>query len=123
MTAGRISKAAVHHSIDIAADHLKEAAGPDGKISRADMKKAGAQIEDKTEKKLTQVFAKFADHRDFRVGAQLTAKDVDLTAKYAKAKLIDAYDTNRNGLEKKEISKMSLTGQLAVLLAKQNENR
>jgi soluble cytochrome b562 len=84
------------------------------------MKKAVARIEDKTEKKLTQVFAKFADHRDFRVGAQLTSRDVDHTAAFAKAKLVDAYDVNNNGLEKKEVAKMSLTGQLAVLLSKQN---
>ena len=48
-------------------------------------------------------------------------EDIDRSLAYAKKEMVDDYDTNQNGLSKDETSKMSLTGQLAVLLAKQNK--
>jgi hypothetical protein len=85
------------------------------------MAHAGDTIEDEVERDLTNIFGKFCDHRDAAKGATLGHEDIDRSLAYAKKEMVDDYDTNQNGLSKDETSKMSLTGQLAVLLAKQNK--
>src|SRR5512137_1787724 len=114
----RISKQSVYAALEKAAKNITDAAGHDGRISRADMKAKLGELSG-TEKKLTDIFFRFMDHRDFRAGAQLTKSDVDKAVAYAKEKMVDQYDLNDNGLSKSEIAKMSLTGKLAVDLAKQ----
>lgn len=114
----RIAKSDVNQVLVETGDRIKEMAGPDGRISRADLKTGVAQIEDKTERALTETFAKFCDHRDHRAGAQLTAADVDRTVNYAKEKLVDRLDTNDNGLSKSELKKGSLIATLAAQVAK-----
>ncbi|MBN2361620.1 MAG: protease inhibitor I42 family protein [Deltaproteobacteria bacterium] len=114
----RISKQAVNAALKQAAAHIIDAAKSDGRASRADMK-AKLQELDGTEKKLTDIFFRFVDKRDFKAGAQVTAKDVQRAVTYAKEHMIDNYDLNNNGLSKTEIAKMSVTGKLAVQLARE----
>ncbi len=114
----RISKADVNGALERAAQRIIDAAGPDKRVSRADLEGAVAALEG-TEKKLVDVFFKFIDHRDHEAGATVTAKDVHKALAYAKEKLVAQYDVNGNGLSKGEIEKMSLTGKLAVQLARE----
>ena len=114
----RIAKADVNLSLEIAANRIRDAAGPDGRTSRAEMKKALENLTG-TEKKLADVFFRFIDHRDFKKGAQVTNADITRAVTYAKQKMVAKYDLNENGLSSTEIKKMSLTGQLAVSLAKE----
>lgn len=114
----RIAKTDVNRALEMAANRIKDAGGADGRVSRAEMTVALKGLTG-TEKKLTDIFFKFIDHRDFKSGAQVTAKDVDRAVKYAKSTMIAKYDLNDNGLSATEVKKMSLTGQLAVTLARE----
>lgn len=113
----RLAKADIHSALERAARHIVSAAGNDPFISRADMEKKLATLEG-VEKTLTDVFFRFIDHRDYRKGARVTAADVESAVEYAKSTMIDRYDLNNNGLSKAEIQEMSLTGKLAVRLAR-----
>lgn len=113
----RISKNDVNKALEHAGKRIVDAGGADKKVSRADIKKSLGTLEG-TEKKLVDVFFKFIDHRDFKAGAQVTQKDVAKAIAYAKQHMVAKYDLNANGLSKPEIAKMSLTGKLAVELAK-----
>ena len=119
----RVAKHDFHAAFDKLASNIKNAAGKDGVISRNDMKNALPLIEDAVERKATDMFARFSDHRDAKKGARLTGSDVDKTLKYAKEHLVDPYDNDKpnNGFSKKEISLMSTTAQLAAIMAKQNK--
>jgi hypothetical protein len=113
----RIAKADVNRALDHVAKQLKIAGGEDGRISRSDVKKALPTLTT-AEKKLADIFFKFVDHRDFKAGATVTAKDINKAVAYAKQSLVAKYDLNTNGLSKAEITEMSLTGQRAVDLAR-----
>ena len=113
----RIAKADVYRALEQAAKTIVTAGGPDGRTSRADLKAAVAGLTG-TEKKLVDVFFKFIDHRDFKSGAQVTDKDVKRAVAYAKEHMVAKYDLNANGLSSSEVKKMSLSGKLAVDLAK-----
>jgi hypothetical protein len=113
----RIAKADVTKALNHVGKALIKAGGEDGRISRADVKKALPQLTT-TERKLADIFFKFVDNRDFKKGATVTAKDITRAIDYAKTHMIAKYDVNKNGLSKDEVSKMSLTGQRAVDLAK-----
>jgi hypothetical protein len=114
----RIAKADVNAALQRAATNITSAAGADGRTSRAELKEALKGLTG-TEKKLTDVFFKFVDHRDFKKGAQVTASDVSRAVTYATEKLIAKYDLNNNGLSPAEVKKMSLTGKLSVDLARE----
>lgn len=114
----RIAKTDVNRALEMAANRIKDAGGSDGRVSRAEMTSALKGLTG-TEKKLTDIFFKFIDHRDFKTGAQVTSKDVDRAVKYAKTTMIAKYDLDNNGLSATEVKKMSLTGKLAVTLAKE----
>jgi hypothetical protein len=114
----RIAKADVNAALDLAAMRIRDAAGPDARVSKADMTKALKSLTG-TEKKLADVFFKFIDHRDFKTGAQVTSADIDRAVAYARKTLIAKYDLDNNGLSDGEVKKMSLTGQLSVKLAKE----
>lgn len=114
----RIAKTEVNRALEVAAMRIKDAGGSDGRVSRAEMTKALKGLTG-TEKKLTDVFFKFIDHRDFKSGAQVTSADVQRAVTYAKTTMIAKYDLNNDGLSAAEVKKMSLTGQLAVSLAKE----
>lgn len=114
----RIAKTDVNRALEMAANRIKDAGGADGRVSRAEITSALKGLTG-TEKKLTDIFFKFIDHRDFKTGAQVTSKDVDRAVKYAKTTMIAKYDLDNNGLSPAEVKKMSLTGKLAVTLAKE----
>lgn len=114
----RIAKADVNRALELAASRIQDAGGADGRVSRAEMTRALKGLTG-TEKKLADVFFKFIDHRDFKKGAQVTKSDIDRAVTYAKQKLVAKYDLNNNGLSATEVKKMSLTGKLAVDLARE----
>ena len=113
----RIAKADVNAALKVAADTILKAGGNDGRTSRAELN-AALKTLPKEQKALTDIFFKFIDHRDFKSGAQVTAKDVTRAVAYAKTNMVAKYDLDNNGLSKDEITKMSLTGKRAVDLAK-----
>jgi hypothetical protein len=113
----RIAKADVNRALSLAAQSIVDAGGRDGRTSRAELKARLAELP-REQRALTEVFFRFIDHRDFKAGAQVTKSDVDRAVSYAKKTMIAKYDLNDNGLSKDEIKKMSLTGKLAVSLAK-----
>ncbi len=113
----RIAKADVNAALSLVSKQLIKAGGADGKISRADVKAALTELP-KNQRGLADIFFKFVDNRDFKAGAQVTAKDVNKAVAYAKEHMIAKYDLNENGLSKDEIAKMSITGKRAVDLAK-----
>jgi hypothetical protein len=117
----RLSKKDVHAALEKAANNILSARGDDPIVSRKDIRLKINQLEG-TERKLTEIFYRFMDHRDYKAGARITAKDVESTLEYAKKHLIDNYDLNQNGLSKTEIEKMSLTGKLAVKFARELKN-
>lgn len=114
----RIAKTQVHAALDRAARNILDARGGDASVSRTEMRHKLKELTG-TEKALTDVFFRFVDHRDHVDGARITSTDVKKAVTYAREHLIDKYDLDRNGLSKDEISRMSLTGKLAVDLAKQ----
>jgi len=113
----RIAKADVNAALALAAKSIITAGGTDGRTSRAEMK-AALNALPKEQRALADIFFKFIDRRDFKAGAQVTAKDVNKAVAYAKEHMVAKYDLNQNGLSKDEISRMSLTGKNAVALAK-----
>ena len=115
----RIAKSEVNRALETAAKTLVRLGGEDGRISRKEVKDALAT--DRVPRKqaaLVDMFFRFVDHRDFKTGAQVTEKDIKRGVEYAKKHMIAKYDLNNNGLSKDEVAKMSLTGKLAVDLAK-----
>ena len=114
----RVAKGDVHAALARVAQQIVDAGGPDKRTSRADMQAKVESLQG-TERALADIFFRFIDHRDYRPGAVVTAKDVNKALDYAKEHLIDKYDLNTNGLSKAEIDKMSTTGQLAVKLARE----
>lgn len=113
----RIAKADVNAALNTAAKAILQAGGSDGRVSRAEVQRALPTMP-KEQRKLVDMFFRFVDHRDFKAGAQVTKSDLDRAVAYAKKTMIAKYDLNGDGLSKAEISKMSLTGKLAVDLAK-----
>jgi len=114
----RISRSDVTSALQRAATNITRAAGADGRTSRAELKAALTSLTG-PEQKLTEVFFRFVDHRDFRAGAQVTKTDIDRAVRYANETLVAKYDLNRNGLSAAEVKSMSLTGKLAVDLARE----
>ena len=113
----RIAKVDVNRALEQAAKTIIDAGGSDGRISRAEVKARLPELKG-PEKKLVDMFFRFIDHKDFRLGAQVTPADVKKAVAYAKEHMVAKYDLDNNGLSKDEIKKMSLTGKLAVDLAK-----
>lgn len=113
----RIAKAEVNAALQTVANAIIKAAGSDGRTSRAEMKAALKELP-RNQRALADIFFRFIDHRDFKTGAQVTAKDVTRAVAYAKTHMIAKYDLNNNGLSRDEVSKMSLTGKRAVDLAR-----
>jgi hypothetical protein len=114
----RIAKADVNRALEVAAKTLVRIGGADGKISRAEVKNALATDRvARREAPLVDIFFKFVDHRDFKAGAQVTARDIKKAVEYAKTHMVAKYDLNNNGLSKDEVKEMSLTGKRAVDLA------
>ena len=114
----RIATSDVTAALQRAAANITRAAGADGRTSRAELKASLPSLP-RTEQQLTEAFFRFVDHRDSRRGAHVTKTDVERAVSHAREKLIEQYDLNRNGLSSAEVKAMSLTGRLAVELAKE----
>jgi hypothetical protein len=112
----RVSKAKVHAQFDKAAQMILDAAGRDGRTSRADMAKKLKTLEG-TEKAFVNNFFRITDHLERKPGGQVTKKDVENALSYAKNTMVDSYDIDENGLSTSEIADMSNTAQMAVKLA------
>ena len=69
----RIAKADVNAALSQAATNIKDAAGRDGVTSRKDMK-AKLDTLTGTEKRLTDMFFRFLDHRDYKTNARITGQ-------------------------------------------------
>ncbi len=114
----RIAKADVHAAMARVAQHMVDAGGADGKVTRTEMR-AKLEMLQGTERALADVFFQFIERRDGVANNAVTDREITAALDYAKEKLIDKYDTNKNGLSKGEINKMSRTGKLAVQLAQE----
>ncbi|HQU57827.1 MAG: hypothetical protein KDD02_09595 [Phaeodactylibacter sp.] len=114
----RIAKKDVHVALERAAQNIRSAAGNDPFVSRLDIRRKLQSLKG-VEQRLTSIFYRFMDHRDYRPGARITNKDIEETLQYAEEKLIDQYDRNHNGLSRTEIDKMSTIGKLAVEFAQE----
>ena len=101
----RIAKADVNRALEVAAKTLTRIGGADGKVSRAEVKNALATDRvARREAPLVDIFFKFVDHRDFKAGAQVTAKDIKKAVEYAKTHMVAKYDLNNNGLSQNEVA-------------------
>ncbi|MFT3842623.1 MAG: hypothetical protein QM723_36875 [Myxococcaceae bacterium] len=109
----------MNRALETAAKTLVRVGGDDGRISRSEVKHA-LMVDGvpRRQAQLVDMFFKFVDNRDFKKGATVTKSDVDRAVAYAKEHMVAKYDLNNNGLSKDEIKNMSLTGKLAVDLAK-----
>jgi len=113
----RIAKKEVYAALDKAASNIIAAGGSDGRVSRADVTAKLKKVDSPEEKKLTDLFFRFVDHRDFKSGAQVTPANVRKAVEYAREHMVANYDLNNNGLSAPEVARMSLTGRAAVNLA------
>lgn len=108
----------VHAALERAANIIREAAGKDGIVSKKDIRNKLKELRG-AERALVDVFYRFIDHRDAQKGSRILENDIQEALTYAKEKIIDKYDLNKDGLSDDEIAGMSATGQLAVQLARQ----
>jgi hypothetical protein len=111
-----VSRTSIAHVLDRAAQTITAAAGPDGRASRADLKKKLTELTG-PEKALVDTFFRYMDHRDAKPGASVTKADIAKALADAKTKLVNAYDLDRNGLSADERAKMGKVGQLAAQIA------
>ncbi|MFO0595674.1 MAG: hypothetical protein U0228_10225 [Myxococcaceae bacterium] len=111
-----VSRASIAHVLERAAKTITDAAGTDGRASRADVTKKLKELTG-TEKTLVDTFYRFMDHRDAKAGASVTKKDIAAALTEAKTKLVNAYDLDANGLSADERVKMGQVGQLAATIA------
>lgn len=113
----RLSKQSLYAVLDRAAKTIREAGGPDGIVSRKDLREKLFTLRG-SERSFVNAFYRFMDARDARKGARITAADVEAAVAYAKNTLIDKLDLNNNGLSNDEIAQMDGLGQAAVAFAK-----
>ena len=111
-----VSRKSIHKVLDQAAKTITAAAGPDGRASRADLTKKLKELTG-AEKELVDTFFRYVDHRDATPGGAITKSDLASALKDAKARLVDAYDLDKNGLSPTERAQMAKVGQLAAQLA------
>ncbi len=114
----RIAKKDIHVALERAAQNIRSAAGNDPVVSRRDIRRKLQSLRG-VEQRLTSIFYRFMDHRDYKPGSRITNKDIEEALQYAEEKLIDKYDLNHNGLSRAEVEKMSTLGKLAVEFAQE----
>lgn len=114
-----VTRKSIHQILDQAAKTINTAAGRDGRASRLDVANKLKELTG-TEKLLVDSFYKFVDQRDAVSGASVTSADVASALKEAKAKLVDAFDVDKNGLSEAERAQMGQVGQLAAQIAEQH---
>ncbi len=121
---GRISYATPERGMAHVAALINSAGGDDKVISRDDIKKLGKQLYKQgrgTEELALNFFFRFVDHRDYKVGARVTAKDVGKAVEYSGTHLLRNKDTNKNGYSKAEYAKFSTTAKAFTMVGKMIE--
>ena len=121
---GRISHATPEKGMNHIAALITQAAGPDGIISRDDIKALTRQLYKEgrgTEELAVRYFYNFTDHRDYRAGARVTPNDIRKAVDYSGTKLLKAKDGNRNGYSKAEYAEFSTTAKAFTLVGKMIE--
>ena len=111
-----LATSAVHAAVDRAAAHLLDAAGPDGIVSRKDIRTKLQALEG-TERDLVDTLYRFIVRRDSAKGSRMTKADVNSALKFVRTELVDRFDLDKNGLSEDEVARMSELGKLAVALA------
>lgn len=112
-----IATSAVHAALARAAEHLLSAAGPDGIVSRKDVRSKLLSLNG-TERDLCDMLYRYIDARDAARSARVTKSDIDAELARIKTELVDRYDLDKNGLSEDEVARMSDLGKLAVTLAR-----
>lgn len=107
----------VHAALTRAADQLLQAAGPDGIVSRKDIRAKLLSLEG-TERELVDALYRFIDRRDGARSARMTKTDIDAALAFIRTELVDRHDLDKNGLAEDEVARMSDLGKLAVTLAR-----
>ena len=112
-----VATSEVHAAVDRAAAQLLDAAGPDGIVSRKDIRTKLLALEGK-ERELVDSLYRFIDRRDGKRSARMTRRDIDDALAYVRKELVDRFDLDNNGLSEDEVARMSELGKLAVSLAR-----
>lgn len=112
-----IATSDVHTALARAAEQLLHAGGPDGIVSRTDIRAKLLSLEG-VERDLVGVLYQFIDGRDATRSARITKSDIDAAVTFIKTELIDRHDSDRNGLSAEETAGMSDLGKLAVAVAR-----
>ncbi|WP_225408442.1 nuclease A inhibitor family protein [Stigmatella hybrida] len=112
-----IATSDVHAALNRAAEQLLGAAGPDGIVSRKDIRARLLSLEG-TERALVDTLYRFIDRRDSARSARVTKADIGAALKFIQTDLVDRFDLDNNGLSEDEIARMSELGKLAVTLAR-----
>jgi Nuclease A inhibitor-like protein len=107
----------VHAALTRAADQLLQAGGPDGIVSRKDIRTKLLSLEG-TERELVDALYRFIDRRDGARSARMTKTDIDAALAFIRTDLVDRHDLDKNGLAEDEVARMSDLGKLAVSLAR-----
>lgn len=118
---GRVSYATPEKGMDHVAALINAAGGKDKIVSRKDIDKLAAKLYKEgrgTEGLAVRYFYNFIDHRDYKVGARVTAKDIAKAVDYSGTKLLRNKDTNSNGYSKAEVAKFSTTAKAFLLVGK-----
>ena len=109
---GRISHDTPEKGMDHIAELLNKSGGMDKLISREDRDALLGQLYKEgrgTEALACNYFFNFVDHRDYKPGARVTAKDIAKAVDYSSEHLLRNKDTNNNGYSSKEVAKFSTT--------------
>lgn len=112
-----IATSDVHAALARAAQQIVNAAGPDGIVSRKDIRAKLLALTG-TERALVETLYQFIDRRDSTRSARMTRTDVDAALAVVKTDLVDRFDLDNNGLSEDEVARMSELGKLAVTLAR-----
>jgi hypothetical protein len=107
----------VHAAVERAAAHLLNAAGPDGVVSRKDIRDKLNALEG-PERELVDTLYRFIHGRAGKPSARMTKRDIDTALAHVRTEIIERVDLDKNGLSEDEVSRMSELGKLAVTLAR-----
>lgn len=121
---GRISYATPEKGMSHIAALINSAHGGDKVISRDDIDNLGKQLYKEgrgTEALAVNFFFRFIDHRDFELGARVTANDVAKAVEYSGTHLLRNKDSNKNGYSKAEYTDFSTTAKAFTMVGKMIE--
>ncbi|MDE0881822.1 MAG: hypothetical protein OSB21_04455 [Myxococcota bacterium] len=96
---------------------LKDSAGKDGIISRADAEKLGQDLRKNgqgTEALAAGKVFRMVDKFEDAPGARVTGSDLDQARSFVETELLESADTNRNGYSQAELKTMPATGRALV---------